>query len=169
MNGTTHGFELMEPASPEALIPDSRSWPMWAWVVLVVLLVIVMIWFRRKKRSPVATSLAVRKAAFAAAVEALDRIAADDVRDAAVQASWILRSYLSVAAGDPALYETHEEFVLRHHVLESLTPNARMAAQAGFDRLASLKYSSEISEEFPLSVIAESRVLLEVLHHGYAT
>lgn len=82
--------------------------------------------------------------------------------------SLILRKYLSAAANDPALFETHEEFISRHDSLQALKPEARAAAEAGFTRLASLKYAPEIQEDAPAQVIADSRALLETLHQGFA-
>jgi hypothetical protein len=95
-------------------------------------------------------------------------IATDDVRNAAVLASLILRKYLSIAAGDPALYETHEEFVARHDALSALAAEARAATAEGFGRLAALKYAPEIPAAAEEEVIAQARTLLETLHHGFA-
>lgn len=168
MDEKTTGIEWMEPASPEALLPDSGLWPWLAAAVIAVLVVsVVMIVLRKKK--PAATSLRVlRNAAFAEAIAALAKTTTTDVRDAAVQSSLILRNYLSTAAGDPALFETHEEFVARHDALSALTTAARSAADAGFGRLAALKYAPGIPAATPAEVIAESRTLLETLHHGFA-
>ena len=58
------------------------------------------------------------QAAFAEACAAMAAISTADVRDAAVLSSLILRKYLATAAGDPALFETHEEFVARHDALQ---------------------------------------------------
>jgi len=49
-----------------------------------------------------------------------------------VLASLILREYLSSAAGDPALFETHEEFISRHDALQSLTPDAGLPHKPAF-------------------------------------
>jgi hypothetical protein len=66
------------------------------------------------------------------------------------------------------LFETHEEFVSRHDALLALTPEARAATETGFTRLAALKYAPEIPDAVPAEVVAESRALLETLHHGFA-
>lgn len=168
MDEEINTFELMEPASPEALVPTIGMWPwMLAAGILAVLAVIILILIKRRK--PASASLALqRTAAFSEATSALDNLPTGSSREAAVLTSLILRKYLSAAANDPALFETHEEFVTRHDSLKSLTPEARAAADTGFSRLASLKYAPEIPSAESTEVIADSRALLETLHRGFA-
>lgn len=168
MNGNTTGIEWMEPASPEALLPDSGLWPWLAAAAIAVLVVSVVMIVLKKKKPSVTSHRALRNAAFAEAIAALAKTTTTDVRDAAVQSSLILRNYLSIATGDPALFETHEEFVARHDTLSALTTAARTAADDGFSRLAALKYAPGTPPAAPAEVIAESRALLETLHHGFA-
>ena len=131
MNEKSGNFELLEPVSPESLIPDSwvEPWMIVAAVVLAVALLAVVI-FKKKKAVP-ADPLALRRAAHAEAVAALDKIGAVPAREAAVQSSLILRRYLSVVAGDPALFETHEEYISRHEALKDFSEDARGSAVAG--------------------------------------
>ena len=166
MNGKPTDYELLEPASPVEVIPDPGIRVGWAWVVIVVLVVLVILWVVGRKTPVGGGGVARRNAALAESKEALGRVVTKDARDAAVQCSLILRNYLSVTFDDPALYETHEEFVLRHDALQALAPELRADAVAGFSRLAALKYGPEISLADPLGVIEESRILLESLHRG---
>lgn len=168
MNGTTHGLPLMEPASPESLLPDYALWPWLAAAAIAVLVMIAVIIFLLRKKTPAANPQAIRKAALAEAVRALAAATSADARDAAVQASLILRKYLATVANDPALYETHEEFLARHDSLKAVSPAARAAAQAGFSRMAALKYAPKPPAVAAEEVIAESRALLETLHQGFA-
>lgn len=168
MDGSTHNLQLLDPASPEALLPDASLWPWLAAAAAVIaMLGLLAILVARRKPAPAATPRALRNAAFAEAVRALAATTTHDVRDAAVQASLILRQYLAAAAGDPALYQTHEEFVARHDALQAVTAATRAAAQDGFSRLAALKYAPEVAAVAPAVVLAESRALLETLHHGF--
>ncbi len=170
MEGEPNGFELMEPASPEALVPDHALWP-WPAIAIATLLLLVVAWrLFAGKRKPARASLhALREAAFHKAQTALENTGPGTCREAAVITSLILREYLSAAANDPALFETHEEFVSRRDSLQALTPEARNAAEAGFTRLASLKYAPGIPEADPSRIIADARALLETLHRGFAT
>jgi hypothetical protein len=160
-------FELLTPPSPDALVPDS---PVEPWMVAVTALVVLglVLWLIfRKKKSPVTLQREARHAAHAEAVSALDSIRPDGPRDAAVQCSLILRKYLSIAAGDPALFETHEETLSRHAAFASFNEDARRAASDGFTRLAALKYAPDIPEVLSNAVIHQSRSLLATLHHGF--
>ena len=168
MDGPTHALELLEPASPEILLPSSGWGPWLAAAALLVVLAGIGWWWWRRRKPPADVPGARRQAAFAEACAALAMIPTTEVREAAVLASLILRRYLSVAAGDPALYETHEEFVARHDALLALAPEVRAATVVGFDRLAALKYAPVIAAAAAVEVIADARALLETLHHGFA-
>lgn len=168
MKGKPHDLELLEAPSPESLLPESgfSQWWIVAGVALLVLIVVILIVWKR--RSPVPNTATLRNAAYADAVAEFTHITATDARDAAIQCSLILRRYLSIAAADPALFETHEEFISRHDALQSLTVESRLAAAAGFTRLATLKYAPDIPADAAAEkIIPESRALLETLHHGF--
>ena len=167
MNEKSGNFELLEPVSPESLVPASwvEPWMIAAAVLLVVALLAVAI-FRKKKVAPI-DPLAIRQAAHAEAAAALNKIGEVPPRDAAVQSSLILRRYLSVVAADPALFETHEEYVSRHEALKNFSEDARSSAGLGFSRLAAMKYAPEVPDMETPQVIAGSHTLLEILHQGW--
>jgi len=168
MDEPPQSFELQEPAALENLIPSAGYTP---WVIGGVLLLLVMLVvfaiFKSRKRVPSADPETLRRAAYLEAGTALAKIQAASPREAAVQASLIIRRYLSVAVGDPALFETHEEFISRRDSLSKLSPEAREACGHGFDRLAALKYAPEPPAGEPAAVVAEGRALLNTLHHGF--
>ena len=169
MNGESTTLELRDAAIPDELLPGYGL--EWWWLVagifaLVVLLVVVMLRIRGKKEAPSPAML--RESAFREAMAALSGSAPADARAAAVLASLAVRKYLSVAAADPALFETHEEFLARHNALNAFKPEARAKAESGFTRLAALKYAPQETDASAADVIAESRTLLQTLHHGFA-
>lgn len=166
MNEKSGNFELLEPVSPESLVPDTwvEPWMIAAAVLLAIALLAVVIF--KKKRVAAIDPRAVRQAAHAEATAALDKIGAVPAREAAVRSSLILRRYLSVVAGDPALFETHEEYVSRHEALKDFSDDARGSASLGFARLAAMKYAAETPAMATAEVISGSRTLLEILHHG---
>ncbi len=167
MNEKPGTFELLEPVSPEALVPDPWLEPwMLAVVVLLAVVALALLLFRKKK-VPVADPVALRRAAREAATAALDAIGPVPPREAAVQASLILRRYLSVAAGDPALFETQEEYLARHESLKDFAEDARESANKGFARLAAIKYSPTTPDLLTEEVVAGSQLLLEILHLGF--
>ena len=166
MNEKSGNFELLEPASPEALVPDSWLEPWMILVAVLLALALLAVVILKKKKVARLDPLAVRQAAHAAAAAALDKIGAVPAREAAVQSSLILRRYLSVVAGDPALFETHEEYVSRHEALKAFSEDARGSASLGFARLAAMKYAAETPDMATEQVISGSQTLLEILHHG---
>lgn len=169
MNENATGLELQDSASPEALLPDHGLWPWWATVALTAVAVaLALVLFFRKRKAAAENPRKVREDAFRDALAILSGIRTEDPRDAAVQCSLAVRKYLSIAAADPALYETHEEFISRQDALQALNEDARKSAESGFSRLAALKYGPEIPGTPAADVIAESRGLLESLHHDFA-
>ena len=160
-------FELKEPVPPQALLPHDYSQAAWlAAAALAVLLCLAwLIRWQRRHRSKNPQSR--RILAYKEAAAALERIKAANARAAAVQTSLILRRFLSLAADDPALFETHEEFIARHDALQPLTETARAACAAGFARLAAFKYAPAVPDLEAAAVVADARGLLEILHLGF--
>lgn len=168
MDGEPNNLELLEPPSPETLLPGFSWWPWLVAAAVAVLLGIgVLVWLRNRKPAGGRPDRR-REVARDEALAGLAAVATDDVREAAVLCSLLLRRYLSVVADDPALYETHEEFVARHDSLLALTAEARAQAEAGFSRLAARKYAPQPPAVAAAEVVAEARALLATLHHGFA-
>lgn len=167
MNEKSGNFQLLEPRSPESLVPDSFVEPWMIVVAVLFLLALLAVFFCRRKSQPTVDPIAIRRAAYSEAASALSRIQSGQARDAAIQSSLILRKFLSVAASDPALFETHEETISRHEAFKAFSEEARQSTTRGFTRLASLKYAADLPDVSASEVMAESRALLETLHHGF--
>ena len=166
MNEKSGSFELLEPRSPESLVPDSWVEPWMIVLLVVVVLGLLVVLIFRKKTGSVSTPLGIRAVAHAEATAALDAIHEVPPHQAAVRSSLIMRKYLSTVAKDPALFETHEEYVARHEALKNFSEEAREATRLGFARLAAIKYSPQSPDLDTAQVISGSRNLLEILHHG---
>lgn len=169
MNDKSGTFELLEPTSPEALIPDSwvEPWMIVASAILLILIAALAVWMLKRKKTATVNPLSIRQTALAEASAELNKIGPVEPREAAVRSSLILRKYLSVVAGDPALFETHEEYISRHEALKDFSEDARGTASLGFSRLAAIKYAPQTPDLETEQVITGSRVLLETLHHGF--
>lgn len=167
MNETSNSFELLEPTSPEALVPDSWIEPWMIALAVGFFLIILTVWIFRKKKTPKVDPHAARLLAHAETTAALAGIGSQSPRDTAIQSSLILRKYLAAAASDPALFETHEEYLSRHEALKSFSEESRKAAGLGFARLASLKYAAEPPTADASEVVADSQSLLKTLHLGF--
>jgi hypothetical protein len=160
-------FELREPASPEALLPHDHAASWWLGTALLALVAGIALMLWRNHRHVAKAPQSVRNHAYQEAARDLGQIAAQDPREAAVLASLILRKYLSLAADDPALFETQEEFISRNDALQCLTESARTACAHGFARLASCKYAPQAPDLDSPTVVSESRDLLESLHRSF--
>jgi hypothetical protein len=168
MNEASGNFELFEPTSPEVLVPDAWIEPWMVGVALVLVAAAIAVYlYRKRKKTTVEDPQAARLAAFESAKTQLDEIRTTNTREAAVMASLILRKYLSTAAADPALFETHEETISRHEALQGFSDEAKSAATHGFSNLAALKYAPEIPDVAVERVIVDSRTLLATLHQGF--
>ncbi|RYD34993.1 MAG: hypothetical protein EOP87_08165 [Verrucomicrobiaceae bacterium] len=160
-------LQLQEPVLPESLVPAMDLTWLWIAIAAFVLLTTVIILIGKRNKITRIDSLALRRAAYQAAVKSFGTATAADARDAAVQSSMILRRFLADAVGDPALFETHEEFITRRDSLEKLTPPAREAATATSATLARVKYAPEVPSDDPAVILAEGRQLLDVLNGGF--
>ena len=170
-------LRMHEPPAPEALLPASPHPALWAAAALTILLLALLAWFATRPKTKAPNLAAERRAArdrAAAGLQALAQAAPPpDARQAAVRASLELRRYLAVASGDPALFETHEEFITRQDSLACLDEAARAACSTGFARLAKLKYApletSAAGETLPTpTLLAEDCLsLLDTLHAGF--
>lgn len=167
MNDISGPFVLLEPASPESLIPDAWIEPWMVSLGLIFIAAVAAIFIFRMRNKSASDPSSARSQARATAAAALDQIDSSHPRDTAVQSSLILRKYLSTAAGDPALFETHEETLARHEAFKGFSAEARAAAARGFSALAALKYAPDAPEIEPVDVIRDSRDLLETLHQGF--
>ncbi len=166
MNEPNSSFQLLEPSSPESLIPDPWLEP-WMIALGLGLLLITLVLLLRKKKTAKVDPHAARLAAREEAKAALAAIDHQSPRDAAIQSSLILRNYLATAAADPALFETHEEYLSRHEALKEFSDASRKAAGEGFSRLAALKYAAQTPAADAGEVVTQSQALLETLHLGF--
>ncbi len=163
MDPPLNDFRLIEPTLPAA--PGIGPW-IAAGLVLTLALATLLVMAARKRSQAGAPQL--RESAYRDALAALTQHPAHAARDTAIHCSLVLRQFLALAASDPALYETHEEFITRHDSLKSLDPDTQAATKAHFDRLAAIKYASEIPDHDPAGLIADSKGLLATLHQQLA-
>jgi hypothetical protein len=161
-NTPSKNFQLMESSTVEALIPKAET--PWLWFIIGVVLVTSLIFWlicRRMKRSKDPAN--IREAAFKDAIAALDAIPQNDPHSAALESSMILRKYLSITTEDPALFETHEEFVSRHDALQKISQAMRDEVAAIFSRLATIKYAPDAANANDETIVGDSRQLLHAL------
>ena len=144
------------PAEP--LLPDPGL-PPWAWVAisLAIFSLIALAVFLRRSKTVAADPRLAREEAY------LEAAPAGGMQEAATRVSVTLRRYLAAVSGDPALFETHEEFISRHAALASYPEDLRQVTAEGFSHLARLKYGREASGD-PVALFNAARQLLDRLH-----
>lgn len=154
---------LRELVPAEPLLP-SPGLPPWAWLaitVAVVALAVLVVFLRRARREKLDPTHA-REEAYRNALGELEAPPAG-MQEAATRVSVALRRYLAAVSGDPALFETHEEFVARHQVLSGYPDDLRKSTAEGFSHLARLKYGREAAGD-PAALFSAARQLLDRLH-----
>ena len=161
---TDDALVLRELVPAEPLLP-SPGLPTWAWLAIAaaaVAFVALVFLLRRAKREKADPTLA-REQAYRTAVGELESPPARGMQEAATRVSIALRRYLAAVSGDPALFETHEEFVARHQALAGYPDDLRKSTAEGFSHLARLKYGREAAGD-PAALFSAARQLLDRLH-----
>ena len=157
----------MESSTVEALIPKAET--PWLWIIIGVVLVASLIfWLIRRRLKRAKDPANIREAAYKDAIAAFDAIPQNDPHAAALESSMTLRKYLSITAEDPALFETHEEFVSRHDALQKIPQSTRDEVAAIFNRLAMIKYAPDSINTNAETIIGDSRQLLHALRAALA-
>lgn len=160
----------MQPTSPhlldaiptlEADIPASSFMlsSFWLWVaiglaVAVAAALIAFLWWRALHKR----TAAPQESALQRALKGMDALEEElpALRPCALCLSMLIRDYMSGQTGDPALFETHEEFSQRMDSLEKLPESCRYETRELLDELAGYKYAAE-TENAP----AQARALIE--------
>lgn len=163
---TDDALVLRDLVPAEPLLPDPGL-PVWIWCFIVsgVLLLGILAWYlvRRQKPLGMVDPRRVRDEAYRRAIAELENPASGSMQEAATRVSIALRRYLAVVSGDPALFETHEEFVARHESLAKYPMDLRQTTAEGFSHLARLKYGREANGD-PVALFSAARQLLDRLH-----
>lgn len=164
MEETDNSFKLVESRDAINLVPrwEPQAWWYFAAAGAILSLVLLVLFLMRKK--VVTDPGRDKREAYAAAKAAFGKGAAADAREAAVTVSEILRRYLAGSLREPALFETHEEFISRHDALKDLPEDIRGSVAAFFAQLAGLKYAPVAQHADPAAIHAGGLQLLERIH-----
>ncbi|MEP2777492.1 MAG: hypothetical protein ABJQ29_08170 [Luteolibacter sp.] len=165
MADDVNSFELIESNDAMELIPQ-REIPVWWFVAgfLGLLVITSLLMLFRKGTKPV-DPLVQKRLAYRKAKSALGNLGTEGVRDTAVAVSHILRQYLAEAMDEPALFETHEEFISRHDGLKDFPEDVRHETGEFFAQLAEVKYAMKVPQECDSGKMAEGGMkLLERMH-----
>lgn len=140
MNDDFHDIPDPSPHLPGIQIP----WYLWAIAALVLLAGIILLTFLLRRRSTPNTSAYIEEMYGTSRKfleNLLDKINDHPLSHIASDASFAIRGYLAACLSEPALFETHEEFLLREDALERLPAGSRDRLNPLLEELATLKYS----------------------------
>ncbi len=166
MDPSKEDIRFVETSATDNLMPTPISWETWGIIGLALLGVMLLIWFlwRRSRRNTTPTPENLIKKAHDEALAALAVCPTAERTPAATECSLILRRYLVAVTGDPALFETHDEWIARHDSMESFDEELKQQAQTLFANLAEWKYSPADHGDEPAAMIDRSRHLLEAFN-----
>jgi hypothetical protein len=165
MEKNGNSLELAESRDAIDLVPtwDPQLWWVFAGIaVFAAIFIFVVLLLRRK---PVVDASKEKREAYLEAKAALSGDESTVPGESAIHVSMILRRYLARSMNDPALFETHEEFIARHDGLKDLPNDVRSAAEAFFSKLAADKYVPDDHVSIESNTThAEGAALLERIH-----
>lgn len=165
MDGNGKNLELAESRDAINLVPtwEPQLWWYFAGTALLAAIVLAVILLMRKK--PKVDLLKEKREAYQEAKAAFGTNESADPRETAIRVSMILRRYLSRSMKEPALFETHEEFVARHDGLKDLPEEVKSEVGSFFSKLAAIKYApDDIARGDMQGTHTEGSALLERIH-----
>ena len=149
-------------------MPAPITWGAWCMIGGIALLLALLgfvIW-RKARRSSTETAEDTNEKARADALASLATCPTEDRTETATECSIIVRRYLSRRTGDPALYQTHEEWVSRHDSLEDFSDGIKQQLDELFSQLARSKYAPSDQGDEPGVMIENSRQVIDAVHRG---
>lgn len=164
MEGKENVFELVESQDALDSVPTWQVEVWWFVVAAGALLVIFGLVMILRKKVLVDGSPHLKDEAYRNARAGFQEVPQGSVREEAVSVSMILRRYLADSMGEPALYETHEEFVGRHDGLKGLPVVLRSDVGSFFSQLAAWKYAPEEAVVEGMMPREQGLGLLERIH-----
>lgn len=165
MDASQEDIRFVETSATDALMPTSLGWEILVILGLLLLFALILTWIvRHRHQKNVAGSQNPIKSAYNEALEALAVCPTESETLVATECSLIMRRYLAVVAVDPALFETHEEWIARHNAVKSLSDPLKAHIHQLFEQLAEWKYVPSNHGDDPAMMVDRSRNLLEAIH-----
>ena len=165
MENKGKSLELAESRDAIDLVPtwDPQLW--WVLAAVAVIAALVLLVVRLLRRKPEVDASKEKREAYLEAKAALSGDAVTEPRESAIRVSMILRRYLARSMNEPALFETHEEFIARHDGLKDLPDALKSEVGDFFSKLAADKYAPDDHVSIEANTTyAEGAALLERIH-----
>ncbi|MES2983269.1 MAG: hypothetical protein V4727_13230 [Verrucomicrobiota bacterium] len=153
-------FELVEGQEAMDLVP---TWELeWWWIALpaAFLILLILLVCLLLKKSKVHDPNKAKREAFYQAMTELAKLDASLGKENVIMVSLVMRKYLANSMNEPALYETHEEFIGRHDAIKDLDAELKLAISNYFSELAAIKYGPDDEKVFNVDYLKHRSVKL---------
>jgi hypothetical protein len=133
-------FDLAESHDAMDLVPN---WQVEWWHIAIpaaVLVILILLGYLFLRKSKIQDPTEAKRLAYQDALTELQKLNASIGKENVIIVSLVLRQYLAKAMNEPALYETHEEFIGRHDAIKNLSEDLKLEITDYFSKLAAIKY-----------------------------
>lgn len=158
-------YQLAESHEAMDLVP---TWELeWWWIALPVaaLLLLALLGYFLLRKARLDDPGKTKREAFQQALSELAQLDVSLGKENVIAVSLIMRKYLAKAMNEPALFETHEEFIGRHDAIKDLNEDLKSEISGYFSRLAAIKYGPADGERIDAADLKQSATnLLERIH-----
>lgn len=165
MADSNNKFELAESHEAMDLVP---TWELqWWWIALpaVGLILLMLLAYLLFKKSKVDDPNQAKREAYHEAMTELAKLDNALGKENVILVSLVMRKYLSKCMNEPALYETHEEFIGRHDAIKNLSEDLKVEISNYFSELAAIKYGPAEEMVFQVDDLKHRSVtFLERMH-----
>jgi hypothetical protein len=158
-------FELAESWDAMDLVPN---WELeWWWIATATgtLFLLVLLGYFLLRKAKVYDPTKAKREAYRQALSELAKLKASLGKENVLMVSLTMRKYLATCMNEPALYETHEEFIGRHDAIKDLDEELKNAISVYFSELAAMKYGPAEEQVFDVDSLKQQATnLLERIH-----
>ncbi|MFN5868426.1 MAG: hypothetical protein ACK46A_03745, partial [Akkermansiaceae bacterium] len=133
-------FELADSHEAMDLVPN---WELEWWHIVLsasILIFAIFLGYLFLRKSKIQYPNQSKLLAYQDALSGLEKLDASIGKENVIIVSLVLRQYLAKAMNEPALYETHEEFIGRHDAIKGLSEDLKLEITNYFSKLAAIKY-----------------------------
>lgn len=158
-------FELAESHDAMDLVPN---WELEWWHIVLsgsVLILVIILGYLFLRKSKIQNPNQAKLLAYQDALSGLEKLDTSIGKENVIIVSLVLRQYLAKAMNEPALYETHEEFIGRHDAIKGLSEDLKLEITNYFSKLAAIKYGPDEGAVADVDTLKQGAIkFLERIH-----
>ena len=158
-------FELADSHEAMDLVPN---WELEWWHIVLsasILILAIFLGYLFLRKSKIQYPNQSKLLAYQDALSGLEKLDASIGKENVIIVSLVLRQYLAKAMNEPALYETHEEFIGRHDAIKGLSEDLKLEITNYFSKLAAIKYGPDEGAVADVDTLKQGAIkFLERIH-----